>query len=127
MPYPNAFGNFPYQMPQANPTVYQPPINGYIQVAGLEGAKSFNMPPNSRAPLFDSNEDIFYDVSTDANGQKTIHPCPFTMTDLEDQANSIFATKEDIRNVNQGLTDLNSKFDKIWEALNGEQSVSPAQ
>lgn len=46
--------------------------NTLIRVTGLEGAKAYQMPPNSTAALFDGGEDIMYIKSTDGAGFPTI-------------------------------------------------------
>lgn len=125
MPIPNYASFNPYMMPQ--PQQYQQPLNGYIKVKGIEGANSYNMPPNSSAPLFDIDKDVFYAVSTDANGKKTVVPVPYTYPKDYDGSDGIYATKEDLTQLQNGMNSLNNKFDMIWEALNGKQSVSSAQ
>lgn len=122
--------NYPYnanpymQMPYQQP--YQQPINGLTQVVGIDGAKAYQIPPNSRVPLFDSNEDIFYVKSSDNEGKSTIRIFKFEEVKNDDPATN-FATKDDISTLTNGLNTLNGKFDMIWEALNGKQSVSTAQ
>lgn len=127
MPYPQqpynfGFGQYPYLNNQWQAT--QQPLNGYIQVAGIDGARAYNMAPNSKAPLFDTNNDVFYDVTTDANGQKTIRTCKFTVEEPDAQKNDIYATKDDVKNISDNVATLNTKFDMMWEALNGKQSIS---
>jgi hypothetical protein len=39
-----------------------------IRVTGMEGAKAYQMPPNSRAPLFDDTDDIVIFKMTDGAG-----------------------------------------------------------
>lgn len=55
---------------------YQPqvaqPINGLVSVTGIEGAKAYQLPPNSSMPLFDGNQDLLYVKTTDAAGYPTI-------------------------------------------------------
>ena len=40
------------------------------RVTGEEGAKAYQMAPNSSAALFDGNEDIFYLKTTDGAGKE---------------------------------------------------------
>lgn len=42
--------------------------NDLIKVNGLEGAKAYQMHPNSRVALFDGNEDLMYIKTTDGAG-----------------------------------------------------------
>jgi hypothetical protein len=39
-----------------------------IRVTGMEGARAYQMPPNSRAPLFDDTDDIVIFKTTDGAG-----------------------------------------------------------
>ena len=43
-----------------------------VPTHGLEGAKAYPLGLNSRVPLFDDTEDVFYIKSTDANGFPTV-------------------------------------------------------
>lgn len=47
------------------------------RVTGEEGAKAYQMAPNSSAALFDGNEDIFYLKTTDGAGFPTIRKFKF--------------------------------------------------
>lgn len=49
-----------------------------IRVTGLDGAKAYQMPPNSVVPLFDSDNDVMYIKSTDGAGFPTIRAFNFT-------------------------------------------------
>lgn len=69
----------PSPMPTAQPWYLQAqqqhaiqPVNGLVSVTGIEGAKAYQMPPNSSMPLFDGNEDLLYVKTTDAAGYPTI-------------------------------------------------------
>lgn len=53
---------------------YQPYVGNeqLVRVTGLDGAKAYQMRPNSVVALFDGAEDIFYLKSTDGAGFPTI-------------------------------------------------------
>lgn len=70
--------NEPYQRLPFQP---QPPINGLISVTGLEGAKAYQLPPNSSVALFDSDSDIMYVKTTDGAGFPTIKTYRFELMD----------------------------------------------
>ena len=54
------FNGFPQYYPQSYPQV-PPPANGINWVQGIEGAKAFQLSPNSHTILMDSeNDGIFY-------------------------------------------------------------------
>lgn len=58
--------------------------NNLLKVQGYEGAKSFQMAPNSTIALFDANDDIFYVKVSDAGGFSSIKAYRFTP--IEDNA-----------------------------------------
>lgn len=65
----------PYQMPQMRNTVNN---NGIIWAQGIEGAKAFQMLPNSNAVLLDSeNDGIFYIKTSDNVGMCTMRTFKF--------------------------------------------------
>lgn len=71
----------PYQPVMSSQTVqpYQQPINGIIKVNGPESAMQCQLPPNSTSqPMFDNNGQVFYVVSTDGTGGKTIETFDFS-------------------------------------------------
>ena len=56
-------------------TPYSQPVNGVIKVNGRDSAMQYQLPPNSMSPaLFDNNGKVFYIVSTDGTGMKTVEP-----------------------------------------------------
>lgn len=71
------FGNYNPYMPQ--PFTMDPQRNQMqlIRVTGMEGAKAYQMPPNSVVPLFDADNDIMYVKSTDGAGFPTIRTFAF--------------------------------------------------
>ena len=90
MPYnPNLYMPQSYQPYQTGPGVpmsqpnwvpnvgVQQPIDALISVTGLEGAKAYQLPPNSKIVLFDADSDIFYVKTTDAGGFPTIRSFSF--------------------------------------------------
>lgn len=69
------FYNQPYQQQIQN--IQQEPQN-LIRVNGIEGARAYNMPPNSTVALFDGNEDIMYIKTTDGAGFASTRKFSFT-------------------------------------------------
>lgn len=110
------------QMPQFGSTMpVQQPINGLTRVTGMDGAKAYQMPPNSVVALFDGNDDIFYIKTSDGAGFSTIKQ--FRFFPLEDQvqqpqiSTTDFATKQELQNLQQ-------EIEQVKEMLsNGKQSV----
>lgn len=82
----NAYAVAPYGYPGYYPqttapmgqsTAYQQPMNGLVSVTGIEGAKAYQLPPNSSMPLFDQDNDILYLKTTDSAGYPTIKQFAF--------------------------------------------------
>ena len=53
------------------------PSNNLIRVTGIDGAKAYQMGPNSTMALFDGAEDLMYIKSTDGAGFPTIRTFKF--------------------------------------------------
>ena len=94
MPMNNNFGMNPYNpfqtrqqgfpgQPQMFPG--QQPQN-LIRVTGMDGAKAYQMPPNSSVALFDEGEDIFYVKTTDGAGFPTVRAFAFTPIEINQPA-----------------------------------------
>lgn len=74
-----------YGYPQFSTT----PVNGLVSVTGIEGAKAYQLPPNSSVALFDANEDIMYIKSTDGAGFPTVRPFRFEPIEQKPQPTGI--------------------------------------
>lgn len=58
---------------------WQQPVNGVVKVNGRDSAMQYQLPPNSMSPaLFDNNGQVFYIVSTDGTGTKSIECFDFS-------------------------------------------------
>lgn len=74
----------PYQQVVPNMTQpvmqqYQQPVNGITKVNGRDSALQYQLPPNSMSPaLFDNNGQVFYIVSTDGTGMKSVETFDYT-------------------------------------------------
>lgn len=67
-----------FYQPQFNNPYFNGNNNNQLtRVTGIEGAKTFQMFPNSTVALFDSNEDLMYIKSTDGGGFPTIRTFKF--------------------------------------------------
>lgn len=74
-----------------------------IRVTGFDGARAYQMPPNSSAALFDNNEDIFYVKTTDGAGFPTIRAFTFTPIDTQPQQND-FVTRAEFEKLKQEVS-----------------------
>lgn len=95
------------QPPQNNPVFTPTPPQAHIQtVNGIEGARAFQIGPNSSVALFDNDDEVFYSFSTDANGVRSkIKVCRFTVED-EPTADSVYVTKKDFEDLKADIMRL---------------------
>lgn len=91
--------NFPYQQ------MYQRPVmnNGIIWVQGIEGAKAFQLTPNSNAILMDSeNDGRFYIKVSDNVGMCNLRS--FSYTEITSQPNSTdYVTRKELEDAIRSL------------------------
>ena len=100
---------------------YVPQLKQYSFVNGIEGAKSFQMPPNQTMLLMDSDNPICYMKTTDGIGQASLRY--FKLEEIDENT---------IRAMNQPKPDpnyvLKSDFDnlvaKIDKLLNKESDTN---
>lgn len=93
---------------------FQQPLNNLIRVTGYEGAKAYEMPPNSVVALFDGNDDVFYIKTSDGAGFSTIKVFDFfprqesvAATTATTQGNTIdYATKQDLETMQAQIEEL---------------------
>lgn len=120
--------NISSQMPQFGAQIQTSQAqNGLIRVTGIEGAKAFQMPPNSVAALFDDANDIFYVKSTDGAGFPTIRIFDFyehkEEAPIQQQPINAenFATKQELQTLQSQIEEMKGMI------LNGKQSVPEQQ
>lgn len=111
----------PSQMPQFGPQMPSSQQgNGLIRVTGMEGAKAYQMPPNSVVALFDGNDDVFYIKTSDGAGFSTIKPFRFMPVE-ETVAPTVnaneFATRQELASLQQQIEEMKGMIE------NGKQSV----
>lgn len=77
-----------------------------VQVNGENGARAYQMPPNSNALLLDSTDPLVWLVSTDGAGYKTVQPFkiePYTPPEpvnLNDIMNRLVSLEEKLNESN---------------------------
>ena len=114
-------GYQPLYYPQQTQMQSQPQSqmnNGIIWVQGEAAAKSYPIAPNSSVPLWDSEANVIYIKSADMSGMPSIKILDYTMRDIapkspEIQAQSEFATKNDISILEKEISSLKSKFERM--------------
>ena len=89
------------QVPQVQIPVQVPvpvPSRQVQYVDGMAGAKMYqdNLPANSSEIIMDRNENIFYQVSKDANGipSRHIDRCRFEVEDIQEEEPMVLTRKE---------------------------------
>lgn len=114
----------PYLQQTAVPTMpYQQPVNGITKVNGRDSAMQYQLPPNSTSPaLFDNNGKVFYVVSTDGTGMKTVEAFDFS-PHVDEQPVNIDGAQFVSR---QEFEQFTAKVNAALGALNGVHEPIPA-
>lgn len=93
----------------------RPPEDLIIRVTGMEGAKAYNLPSNSRAALFDDTDDVVIIKTTDGAGFPSYRRARLEWIEEEPaQAGGDYITREELREQFEELKGL---------ILNGKQPV----
>lgn len=100
----NAFGQYPSLGIAQRPQL--------IRVSGVEGAKAYQMPPDSSVALFHESEDILYVKTTDGAGFPTIRTFRFEPLETETPVQQYVTMEE---------------FNKFKEELNGKFTIREAE
>ena len=82
----------PYQQQQPTQSNFQQ----LIKVNGVEGARAYQMTPNSSVALFDTNEDLIYIKSTDGAGFPTIDTYRFNRVEEKPVPEVEYVSKEEM-------------------------------
>lgn len=80
-------------------------VNNLIRVTGMDGAKAYQMQPNSTVALFDSNEDIMYIKSTDGAGFPTIRTFGFSPIEQPTNQGNDFISRAEFEQFKQEVLD----------------------
>lgn len=86
----------------------QPQQMQLIRVTGMDGAKAYQMPPNSVVPLFDADTDIMYVKSTDGAGFPTIRTFAFQPVENPVPQNQQYVTRAEFENAMMQLREAMS-------------------
>lgn len=121
----NPYLSGPYPQSQATPLVqpYQQSFNGIVKVNGRDSAMQYQLPPNSTSPaLFDNNGKVFYVVSTDGTGTKSIEVFDF-LPHVDEHPVQIDGAQFVSR---QEFDDFTAKVNAAIGAINGSNAAVPA-
>lgn len=108
-----ASGQMQTQNVQQNQTQQR---DGLIRVTGMQGAKAYQMPANSRAALFDDTDDIVIIKMTDGAGFPSYRRARLDW--IEDEPESDSVTRKEFDDLRSSINELKGLI------LNGKQSVS---
>ena len=104
------FYQSPYTQPAQNPYMdrlaqMQPPPqprDGLIRVTGMDGARAYQMPPNSAVALFDGGQDVFYVKTTDGAGFPTIRAYSFQpMEQAQAMGSTEYVTRDEFEQLKE--------------------------
>ena len=102
----------------------QQPVHGFVYVTGLEGAKAYQLPPNSEMPLFNSTGDVMYIKTTDGAGFPTIKVCKVKeMQSTQDAEATEYVTHDEL---DRTYRDLTEQLERVKEALYGPVPATTA-
>lgn len=126
----------PYQYPQQSmPPGYtysgtgshlqSGPRSNILRVTGPESAKAYPMSPGDKVVLFDENEAVFYHLSADDSGFKSMRTFEFSekapdVIEVPPQTDAVespdLATKEDLGSIEKEISEI-KKMLKEFEGL----------
>lgn len=113
MSQPYGLNNFnPYQNPisQNNSFTTQVQQNNLIRVTGIDGAKAYQMSPNSSVALFDSDSDIMYVKTTDGAGFPTIRTFRFEPVEDVPKVQDAYITRDEFDALKQEVEKYGKQF-----------------
>lgn len=95
-----------------------------VRVNGIDGAKMYQMNPNSAVALFDSNEDIFYVKTTDGAGFPSIRTFRFEeVSPTQMSGTSEYMTREEVKEyVEQLVSERTNKSNGRKSKANDEHT-----
>lgn len=115
-----------YQQQYMQPT--QQPVHGFVYVTGMDGAKAYQMPPNSEMPLFDSTaENVMYVKTTDGAGFPTIRAVMCSPIEQQVQpaayatADDIAALRAEIESLRESMTERRTRGKSVSKAAEQPQ------
>lgn len=99
-----------------------------IKTKGYNGALLHLTQPNSRIPVFDEDDDVFYIIETDANNNKTsVNRYRFYPEPIEDVNDKKYASKEDFNLLKEMLENVQQSVRELSEATVSNGTASGKQ
>ena len=115
------------QVPQQAPQQQQN-NTAMVWVQGEAGAKAFSLPPNTTVPLWDSEAQVIYIKSVDANGKPTMTILDYVDRNAPVEKENVqsveYATKEQIDSLSDKFQAFSEKFNNMTSYATEEQLKS---
>ena len=108
--------NYPYLMPQPQPTTSN---NGLTWVQGIEAAKAWYVAPNTTVALWDSETQAIYLKTADASGMPSMKILDYTLRATDSHVERIsdaktdYLTREDFDAILGQISDLRDEIDNL--------------
>lgn len=97
-----------------------------IRVTGMDGAKAYQMPPNSVVPLFDADNDIMYVKSTDGAGFPTIRAFAFQPIENKPEPAQQYVTRYEfdaaMKHLREAIDQTNKLGSTVQQGFNQTQA-----
>lgn len=137
MPMFNSYYQPMYTYPQQ---VQQQPVSNnssIIWVQGEAGAKSYLVAPNNTVQLWDSERQTIYLKSADASGMPSMKILDYTIrdnmpvnapitpavaSDAKDKDSIMYATKDDVRALNERIASIRADIDNLTSKKGAESN-----
>ena len=89
------------------------PNQDLTKVKGIESVKVFPTTPNSRVAVFDSDEDVFYIIQTDAGNFKTIRRFRFNEEPIEAVNDAKYVSKDEFNSLKEMIEDVQHSIQQL--------------
>lgn len=116
------YGQQPYGQPRSNLGQQQTRGLELSYVNGVEGARTFPLPPNSAVALFDNLEDVVHIKTTDAGGTPAIQS--FGLVPIESQDQGEYITRKEFNTQMEQLKELMTNDKQVIQAVPATPSAT---
>lgn len=98
------------------------------KVKGIDSARMYPTAPNSRDVVFDSDDDVFYLLETDASNYKSkVRRFRFYEETIEDANDAKYATKEDLNSLREAINNVQQSIQQLAETNNRSKQYNGKQ
>ena len=94
-----------------------------FKVKGMDGARAFHTEPNTGVVLFDADEDYFYVVLTDQNGNKTtLERYSFERKPVP-KPEDVFVSKEELSQIKGDIANVQQLVQQLLDTTRATEST----